>query len=60
MTSPLAPYVVKRWGCVVKVSPSGAVLGTLMDQRGHTVSTVSAVTEYEGVRVWAQSCLMSD
>jgi hypothetical protein len=36
------------------------VLGTLMDQRGHTVSTVSAVTEYEGVRVWAQSCLMSD
>ena len=39
---------VKRWGCVVKVSPSGEVLETLMDPTGERVFTVSAATEHGG------------
>ena len=41
-------YIVKTWGCVVKVSASGDVEGTLMDSKGAQVSSVSAVTEFEG------------
>eukprot|EP01052_Picozoa_sp_SAG31_P057960 SAG31_NODE_17443_length_670_cov_1.141856_1_plen_58_part_10 len=50
MTSSLAPYVVKKWGCVMKVSPKGQVLGTLMDPHGYSVATVSAATEHDGER----------
>ena len=48
MVSPLAKYVVKRWGCVVKVSPAGAVLEVLMDPTGARVATVSAAVEHDG------------
>jgi len=41
----LSPLIAKRWGCVVKVSPSGVVLDVLMDVDGEVVSTVSAVVE---------------
>jgi hypothetical protein len=41
-------YIVKTWGCVVKVSASGDVVGVLMDSKGAQVSSVSAVTEFDG------------
>ena len=44
MTSGLASRFIKRWGCVVKVSPKGEALSTLMDPTGEHVSTVSAAT----------------
>jgi hypothetical protein len=44
MTSGVASRFIKRWGCVVKVSPTGEVLSTLMDPTGERVFTVSAVT----------------
>jgi sugar lactone lactonase YvrE len=48
VTSSLAKHIVKTWGCVIKLSPEGEVLGTLMDIQGARVSSVSAVTEFEG------------
>ena len=51
LTSPLTQYLVKRWGMVVKISPSGEVLSSLMDRHGETVFTVSAVTEFGG-KLW--------
>ena len=36
---------------VVKISPSGEVLSSLMDRHGETVFTVSAVTEFGG-KLW--------
>ena len=41
-------YIVKTWGCVVKVSASGDVEGVLMDSKGAQVSSISAVTEFDG------------
>ena len=38
-------------GMVVKISPSGEVLSSLMDRHGETVFTVSAVTEFGG-KLW--------
>ena len=38
LTSPLTQYLVKRWGMVVKISPSGEVLSSLMDRHGETVA----------------------
>ena len=38
--------LIKRFGCVVKVSPTGTVVSSLMDPRGEHVYTVSAVTEH--------------
>jgi sugar lactone lactonase YvrE len=43
----LTPLIAKKWGCVVKVSPSGEVLEALFDPEGDQVSMVSAVTESE-------------
>ena len=40
--------VVKRWGCILKVSPEGNVLATLMDPKGERLFTISAVTEHNG------------
>lgn len=37
-----------QWGCVVKVSPEGEVLQTLMDPTGDHVSHVSSATEHAG------------
>eukprot|EP00747_Dinoflagellata_sp_TGD_P170373 gnl/TRDRNA2_/TRDRNA2_201771_c0_seq1.p1 gnl/TRDRNA2_/TRDRNA2_201771_c0~~gnl/TRDRNA2_/TRDRNA2_201771_c0_seq1.p1 ORF type:complete len:493 (+),score=64.50 gnl/TRDRNA2_/TRDRNA2_201771_c0_seq1:99-1577(+) len=42
------PFIAKRWGCVVRLSPDGTPLETLMDPDGGHVSTVSAVTEHKG------------
>lgn len=47
-TESVTKRVVKSWGCVLKVSPEGEVLATLMDPRGETLSTVSSVTEHDG------------
>jgi len=39
---------VKKWGCVLKVSPEGEVLEALFDPEGEHISSVSAVTEHNG------------
>ena len=48
LTSSLTKHIVKTWGCVIKLSASGEVLDTLMDTKGLQVSSVSAVTEFDG------------
>jgi len=47
-TRPLISKFMRKWGCVLKVSPEGEVLDMLMDPDGSVVSTVSAVTEHNG------------
>eukprot|EP00808_Paulinella_micropora_P025102 g81101.t1 len=44
----LSKNVVKKWGCVVKLSPAGKVLETLMDTKGEKVRTPSAAVEHQG------------
>eukprot|EP01064_Diplonema_japonicum_P012082 TRINITY_DN1955_c1_g2_i1.p1 TRINITY_DN1955_c1_g2~~TRINITY_DN1955_c1_g2_i1.p1 ORF type:complete len:394 (+),score=78.34 TRINITY_DN1955_c1_g2_i1:51-1184(+) len=46
--SPLLSRLAKPHGCVVKVTPQGDILDTLMDQNGERVSSVSSATEYQG------------
>ena len=48
ITLDLTKHIVKRWGCVLKISPSGEILDVLMDPNGEAASTVSAVTEHGG------------
>ena len=48
LTTSLTKHFVKTWGCVIKLSPEGKVLATMMDPTGAHVSSVSAVTEFEG------------
>jgi len=45
----LLPFVAKKRGCIVKLSPSGQPLETLLDADGSHISTVSAVTEHKGM-----------
>lgn len=40
--------VVKKWGCVIKISQEGEVLNAYFDPKGKKVSTISAVTEHDG------------
>ena len=48
VTESITKRVVKKWGCVIKLSPEGKVLRTLMDPKGTKLSTISAVTEHAG------------
>jgi len=44
----MTKHFLKQWGCVLKVSPEGAILNVLIDPDGSSVSSISAVTEHDG------------
>jgi hypothetical protein len=46
---PLPKSIIKKWGCVIKISPAGEILQVLLDPDGDTVSSISATTEIDGL-----------